>query len=117
MIDSAGGDRITDVDSGAIEGIAVTSVDNTNGAWQFSVDNGANWIAFGTPNTLNTRLLASNALTRVRFVPGANFNGTINPGITFRAWDQTSGANGNTADTTTVERLLPSQLRLRQLRS
>ncbi|MFS8086456.1 MAG: beta strand repeat-containing protein, partial [Acidobacteriota bacterium] len=101
VILSAGGDRITDLDSGAVEGIAVIAVDNTNGTWQFSIDNGLNWTAFGAPNATTARLLASDALTRVRFVPNANFNGTVDPGLTFRAWDQTSGTNGNTADTTT----------------
>jgi hypothetical protein len=99
IILSAGGDRITDVDAGAVEGIAVTAVNNTNGTWQFSIDNGTNWTAFGSPDALNSRLLAADALTRVRFIPGSNFNGTVDPGLTFRAWDQTSGANGNTADT------------------
>jgi len=99
IIASAGGDRITDIDSGAVEGLAVTAVDNTNGTWQFSIDNGTNWTPFGSPSQTTARLLASNATTRVRFVPNANFNGTVNPGLTFRAWDQTSGTNGGTADT------------------
>ena len=98
IILSAGGDRITDVDAGAVEGIAVTAVDNTNGTWQFSIDNGTNWTPFGSPNATTARLLAANALTRVRFIPSLNFNGTVDPGLTFRAWDQTSGTNGNTAD-------------------
>jgi CSLREA domain-containing protein len=101
VILSAGGDRISDFDAGALEGIAVTAVDNTNGTWQFSIDNGTNWTPFGTPDALNARLLAANATTRVRFVPNLNFNDAVNPGITFRAWDQTSGANGNTADVST----------------
>jgi methionine-rich copper-binding protein CopC len=101
IIASAGGDRITDIDAGALEGLAVTSVDNTNGTWQFSIDNGTNWTPFGSPSQTTARLLASNATTRIRFVPNANFNGTVDPGITFRAWDQTSGTNGGTADTST----------------
>jgi len=36
IIASAGGDRITDVDAGAVEGIAVTSVDDSNGTWEYS---------------------------------------------------------------------------------
>jgi methionine-rich copper-binding protein CopC len=101
IIASAGGDRITDVDAGAVEGLAVTAVNNTNGTWQFSIDNGTNWTPFGSPDQTTARLLASNATTRVRFVPAANFNGTVDPGLTFRAWDQTSGTNGGTADTST----------------
>ena len=102
VIASAGGARITDVDAGALQGIAVIAVDNTNGTWQFSIDNGTNWTPFGSPNSLNARLLAANAATRVRFLPNADFNGTVDPGLTFRAWDQTSGTNGNTADISIV---------------
>jgi hypothetical protein len=98
IILSAGGDRITDVDSGAVEGIAVTAVDNTNGTWEFSTNNGGVWTAFGSPTGTTARLLASDANTRIRFQPNAAFTGTVDPGITFRAWDQTSGTNGNTAD-------------------
>src|SRR5262249_11221432 len=45
-------------------------------------------------------LLAADASTYVRFVPNANWNGTVLSGITFRAWDQSSGAAGATGDTT-----------------
>lgn len=38
VIASAGGDRITDVDSDALEGIAVIGVDDTYGTWQYSTD-------------------------------------------------------------------------------
>src|SRR6185369_10255112 len=54
---------------------------------------------FGTPSNGNARLLAADANTRVRFVPSLNYNGTVS-GITFRAWDQTSGTAGSTADVT-----------------
>ncbi len=50
IIASAGGDRITDADAGAVEGIAVSDVDNTNGTWEFSINNGTNWTAFGSPD-------------------------------------------------------------------
>ena len=45
------GDRSTDADAGAIEGIAVITVDNTNGAWEFSTNAGGSWTAFGAPST------------------------------------------------------------------
>lgn len=101
LASGAGGDPISDADAGSPEGIAVTAVDNTSGSWQFSTDNGTNWTAFGSSEITNVRLLASAANTRIRLVPSANFNGTIDAGITFRAWDQTSGTNGGTADVTT----------------
>ncbi|MDV2081220.1 DUF4347 domain-containing protein, partial [Marinobacter xestospongiae] len=100
---------ITDVDVGAVEAIAVTQVDNTNGMWQYSTDNGASWSDFsGTTGssvdiTSAARLLdgslggASTQL--VRFVPDANYNGSAT--FTFRAWDTSTGVAGDTADTST----------------
>ncbi|MCG8518101.1 MAG: DUF4347 domain-containing protein, partial [Pseudomonadales bacterium] len=97
---------ITDVDGGAVEAIAVTQVDNTNGVWQYSTDNGASWSNFsGTTGssvdiTSAARLLdgslggASTQL--VRFVPDANYTGSAT--FTFRAWDTSSGVAGGTAD-------------------
>jgi hypothetical protein len=39
----AGGNPITDVDSGAVEGIAVTIVDNSNGTWEYSINGGVSY--------------------------------------------------------------------------
>jgi hypothetical protein len=100
IVASAGGDRITDVDQGALEGIAVTAVDNAHGTWQYTINNGRTWLPFGTPTAGTARLLGSDAGTRVRFVPAANWNGTVDAGLTFRAWDHTTGGNGGTADAT-----------------
>jgi len=97
----AGGNPITDPDASAVEGIAITAADNSNGTWQFSLDSGTTWNAVGAVNAAAARLLADTPTTRIRFVPAANFNGDVDPGITFRAWDQIGGVNGGTADTTT----------------
>lgn len=96
---------IGDVDGGAVEAIAVTQVDNTNGIWQYSIDNGSSWSNFSATTgstvdiTASARLLdgsLSGASTQlVRFVPNANYNGTAN--ITFHAWDKSSGSAGSTA--------------------
>ena len=94
-------DNITDVDSGAFLGIAVTAADTTNGTWWYSINGGTNWNALGAMAANNARLLAADASTRLYFQPNANYNGTIANAITFRAWDQTSGTNGALADTTT----------------
>ena len=69
----------------------MTGVVNTNGTWQYSTNGGTTWSAFGSPGTTTARLLAADANTYVRFVPNANWNGTVSNGLTFRAWDQTSG--------------------------
>lgn len=101
LIASAGGNRITDPDPGALEGIAITAAVTSQGTWQYSIDNGANWSGLGAVSTAAARLLAADSATRIRFIPTvANFNGTVDPGITFRAWDRTTGTNGGTADTT-----------------
>jgi hypothetical protein len=88
--------QVTDADPGALSGIAVTAVSNTDGVWQYSINGGTTWFNFGTPTNTAARLLRDTDL--VRFVPNANWNGT-NPGITFRAWDQTAGTAGGTRNT------------------
>ena len=47
----------------------------------------------------NARLLAADANTRIRFVPNLNFTGIVK--LAFVAWDQTSGTNGDIANTST----------------
>ncbi|MDH5191730.1 MAG: cadherin domain-containing protein, partial [Gammaproteobacteria bacterium] len=81
-----------DVDTGAVEGVAVISVDNTNGTWQYN--NGGGWTAFGAVSNTSAVLLDANDL--IRFVPNANYNGTAG-NIEFRAWDTTTGLSGDTA--------------------
>src|SRR5207249_233268 len=91
--------QVADADGDTV-GIAVTAVNNTNGSWQFSTDGGTSWTAFGAPSAAAARLLAPDANTLVRFVPNPDSNGTVAGGLTFRAWDQTSGVAGGTADVT-----------------
>jgi hypothetical protein len=91
--------RTSDADpSPAPHGIAVVAADNSKGYWQWSPD-GTSWTAFGHPNVTGARLLPETY--RVRFVPGVNYTGTANPGLTFHVWDRTSGTDGGTADLTT----------------
>ncbi|MCB9445581.1 MAG: tandem-95 repeat protein [Ardenticatenaceae bacterium] len=103
IIASAGGNRITDADTGAVEGIAVMGATNINGSWQYSLD-GSNWNLFGAVSNFNAVLLDTSEF--IRFVPNANYNGSAGT-ISFRAWDQTTGASGdihinvNTNGTTT----------------
>ncbi|MEG3911882.1 Ig-like domain-containing protein, partial [Microcoleus sp. w2-18aC6] len=97
MIANLGGTKITDSDTDAKQGIAITSVDATNGTWQYTTD-GTTWNTF-TASPVNARLLASDANTKIRFVPNASYNGTATNAFTFKAWDQITGTNGGTADT------------------
>ena len=95
------GTNITDSDTGAVAGVAITGADTTNGSWFYTIDGGTTWTALGAVSNTNARLLAADANTRIYFQPTANYNGTVTNGITFRAWDQMAGANGSTADTST----------------
>lgn len=95
-------DRITDVDSGALEGIAVIAADTTSGSWEFTLDNGATFSPLGVPSASAARLLAANSDTRLRFIPNANFNGIVSSAIEFRAWDRSSGANGIAVNITAI---------------
>ncbi|WP_417459535.1 DUF4347 domain-containing protein [Kordiimonas sp.] len=100
---------ITDVDGSAVEAIAVTNVDNTNGIWEYSTDNGSNWTSFsGTTGSsvdissaarLLDGTLSGGSTQLIRFVPDADYNGTAT--ITYRAWDKSTDTAGNTADTST----------------
>src|SRR5690606_30981822 len=92
-------DNVTDNDSGALLGIAVTAADTANGVWWYSTDNGATWNALGAVSNNNARLLAADAGTRPYFQPNANYSGTMAAALTFRAWDRTAGTNGGLADT------------------
>ncbi|MGR0184826.1 beta strand repeat-containing protein, partial [Azospirillum aestuarii] len=79
-------------------GIAVTGVTNTNGTWQYKVGNGA-WTDIPTGSSNGAALLLAGS-DRVRFVPsGSGFTSTDTGGLTFKAWDLTSGTAGGTADT------------------
>ncbi len=79
------GSSYSDVDIGALSGIAVTGTVGI-GAWQYSI-NGTTWTNFGAVSNTNALLLTSS--TQVRFTP-ADPNGQT-ASIAYRAWDQTSG--------------------------
>lgn len=91
------GDPITDSNLGAVEGIAVIDVNNDNGVWQFDASGGTNFTNFVGVAPETATLLSADA--RIRFLANPNFiiDGT-GPVIDFefRAWDQTSGTNGQT---------------------
>src|SRR5205085_12609298 len=82
--------QVTDVDSGAVQGIALTGLNNSSGAWQYSTDNGSTWTSVGSVSNSSALLLRSS--DKLRFVPdGLNADAAS---VTFRAWDQTGGAVG-----------------------
>jgi VCBS repeat-containing protein len=91
-------DNVADSDAGAVTGIAIYGANQTHGTLFYSTDNGATWSQVGNVSDSAALLLAADANTRLYFQPNAGFDGTINDVITFRAWDQTEGTNGQTFD-------------------
>jgi Calx-beta domain/FG-GAP-like repeat/Bacterial Ig domain len=88
-------DNFSDLDKNAVTGIAVIGTDSSNGNWFYSIDNGAEWNQLFALES-STRLLAADSNTRIYFQPRVNYNGTS--GISFRAWDRTTGFNGSAVD-------------------
>src|SRR4029079_17222187 len=86
--------QVTDVDSGAVNGIAVTGLNSSTGTWQFSTDAGTTWTGVVSVSSSSALLLRSS--DKLRFVPDGQ-NGTT-ASVTFCAWDQTSGAAGAKVD-------------------
>jgi len=91
---------ITDVDNEQVKSIAVSKIDNINGQWQFSIDQGINWNnfsgAFEQQVDLTSKAILLDSECRVRFVPNSNFNGKSN--FSFRAWDKSSYNTGDKID-------------------
>ena len=106
----AGGNPISDPDAGALRGIALTAVDQSLGNFQYTLvtNNPAesDWInvdAAGAVSDASALLLPTTA--RIRFNTGRiphhasappflALESKLDAGLTFRAWDQTTGVAG-----------------------
>ena len=91
-------DNVTDADFGADTGIAIYGAAQAHGTLYYTIDGGAHWSQVGSVSDSAALLLAADADTRLYFRPNADFNGTVDDVITFRAWDRTSGVNGGTVN-------------------
>ena len=83
-------DRSVSDQDGDPEGIAIFNADQTNGIFQYQLENTTEWVDVGDVSDSSALLL--DASTRIRFVPAPDYNGDAT--ISFRAWDQTIGAEG-----------------------
>ncbi|MEJ8855830.1 tandem-95 repeat protein [Variovorax robiniae] len=94
--------NVTDIDvtPAPIKGMAITGADATNGTWYYSTNGGSSWQVMGAVSDASALLLSSPSNSRICFRPNANFTGTVDPVLTFRAWDATSGTLGSKANTT-----------------
>ena len=91
---------ISDVDSSALTGIAITAKNGTNGTLYYTTNAGSTWTDVGAVSESSALLLGADVNTRLYFMPSADYNGSVSDALTFRAWDQTSGAAGNKVSTT-----------------
>jgi len=77
-------------------GLAVTGVNNAQGQWQYSTDNGAAWTDIDDVSDTSALLLADDEQTRLRFLPNMDYMGGFPGEINFRIWDQYRGKTGDT---------------------
>jgi hypothetical protein len=96
VIAGLGVNSITDSSSSQHQGIAITAADQSNGIWQYSLNGGTSWQNFPAVSSTSALTLASDASTKLRFVPNTNYNGSAT--FSFAAWDQSEGTNGATFD-------------------
>ncbi|WP_377827446.1 VCBS domain-containing protein [Bradyrhizobium lupini] len=78
----------TDIDAGALHGIAITSLtSNGGGTWQYSTNGGSSWTNIGTVSATSALLLDDSNLVRIT---GSGNSGTL----VYKAWDETTGTVG-----------------------
>ncbi len=88
------GTLVSDAD-GHVCGMAIYAQDSTSGVWECVLGKNLPWVPVGTVSPTMARLLAPTA--RVRFVPADGYTGIVSNGLSFRAWDRSSGTNGGVA--------------------
>lgn len=91
---------VAEIDTTNTKGVAITALDITQGVWYYSINSGTSWTLISSAPSASAALLLTTE-ARLYFKPVGNWNGVIDPAITLRAWDRTSGSNGGIADTTT----------------
>jgi uncharacterized delta-60 repeat protein len=88
---------ITDPDGSSVEAIAITGLNTSLGAWQYSLDAGASWLTIQAEqinSSTNELALLLGPTAMVRLLPYGELHGTLSDAITFRAWDQSVGTEG-----------------------
>ena len=95
--------------NGSLQGIAVQGFDfnlttTGNEVWEFSLDDGATWVAFDA-DTSETNATVLDPSARVRLVPDSGGDNTGWAKLKFVLWDQTDGNPSGTSGIDTTERL------------
>ncbi|MCM8738925.1 hypothetical protein M5E06_33110 [Azospirillum sp. A1-3] len=96
------GTNVSDADSGAVTGVAITALDTSEGGiWYKGINNGSNtflWDSVGPVSLISALLLRPT--DRLYYKPSGGSAMTLTNAITFKAWDQTGGSAGNMTDST-----------------
>lgn len=101
-IPAGGLDNVSDADSSASLGMAITASDTATGTLYFSIDGGSTWTSASSLSESNALLLSAVPLNRLYFDPGTTFVGRVATALTFRAWDTTSRTSGNYVNITST---------------
>jgi hypothetical protein len=102
IVNTTGIGNFSDPDSGTQVGLVITATDTSHGTWWYTTNGGTNWTDVSAVSNTNALLLKADANSRLYFqLSSSSFSGTLNSAITFRAWDQTSGAAGTRVDAST----------------
>jgi uncharacterized delta-60 repeat protein len=89
---------ITDPDGVVVEAIAITALNANLGTWQYSLDGGANWLTIQSDlinSSSNQLALLLGPTARLRLLPYGDLTGSLSDAITFRAWNQATGSEGD----------------------
>ncbi len=89
---------ITDVDTGSVEGLALTgSTQGFSGEWSYSIDNGTSWQPLDNLSTEHAVVLPNSNEARIRYAAGPDHKaGDFQ--LTAQAWDTTSPVISDQAD-------------------
>jgi uncharacterized delta-60 repeat protein len=82
------GSSLSDVDSGASQGVALFGSTGSDGRWQYRISSGYTWSDVGAVSASSALLLRSTDL--VRWMPEGKHGSTAT--LSYFGWDQTSGS-------------------------
>lgn len=82
------------------KGIAVVRVDETNGVWQYSLNDGVGWLPLGSAAETSARLFSGDTNNKIRFLPNPDHAGVDS--MMVRGWDLTNMVNNQVVDITAI---------------
>ncbi len=85
------------LDGNPVSAIAITSIDNSNGTWEYSLNGGLTWLDVDDGSLGNNHALQLDGAEKICFTPDVDYNGDAS--LIFRAWDESVGISGDYADT------------------